>query len=82
MSNPNPRYLKPQEGLTASQRRTMKLGPYAGPRQRNQGEAGSVTYCNGSITEPYRTGQGDHFAQPLRAGASQAMAIKSIGYRT
>jgi len=59
MSNPSPKFLKPHDGLTATQRKSCGLEKVA-PRVRLDGEAMPRMICNASIREVYRTGQGDN----------------------
>jgi hypothetical protein len=80
MSNPNPKYLKPHDGLTATQRKSLGLEKVP-PRERQAGEAMPITYCNASTKGRYVAGFGDSY-QHVRTGSDHAMAIKSIGFRT
>jgi len=80
MSNPNPKYLKPHDGLTATQRKSLGLEK-APPRIRQPGEAMPITYCNASIKTKYVSGWGDNY-QHVRAGSDHAMSIQSRGYST
>lgn len=57
MANPNPRYLKPQVGLTATQRKSLGLeqvkyirDPEATPPR---------TFVNASMPKGYRSGDGE-----------------------
>ena len=74
----NPTFLKPQEGLTDTQRKVLNL-PRVAPRKRLPGEALPIQFCNASASGTYRTGQGETVA-PLRPGATNALNIKSRGF--
>ena len=78
MSNPNPRYLKPHDGLTDTQRKLLGLQK-APPRQRTPGEATSKTVGNCTTPRNYRTGDGDPFHQVVRPGAERAQGLPSRG---
>jgi hypothetical protein len=80
MTAKNPKYLKPMEGLTATQRKSLGL-PCTPPRVRHPDEATSVVICNASTKEPYSTGCGE-VPQPIRQGAMRALEIQSRGVRT
>jgi hypothetical protein len=80
MKPKNPTYLKPMEGLTPTQRKSLGLEKVA-PRQRHPGEATSIVICNASTKEAYSTGYGE-VAQPIRQGAMRALEIPSYGVRT
>lgn len=58
MSNQNPTFLKPHDGLTATQRKSLGLGP---PIKfvRDPAATPSRTFVNSTITSPYRTGDGE-----------------------
>ena len=76
----NPTFLKPQDGLTETQRNRLGLEKVA-PRKRLPNEATSIVICNASSKTPYRTGQGEA-VQPIREGAMRALEIASRGVRT
>jgi len=76
MSNPNPKYLKPHAGLTDTQRKSLGLERVP-PRIRQPGEAPSITYCNASIKQAYRYGDGD-IHQPIRPGADRKIASRGF----
>ena len=78
MSNPNPRYLKPHDGLTETQRKSLGLQKVP-PRHRAPGEATSTTFGNATTPRNYRTGDGDPFHQVVRPGAERAYALPSKG---
>lgn len=59
MSNPNPKFLRPKDGLTATQRKSCGLEKVP-PRVRQEGEATTRMVCNASIREVYKTGHGDN----------------------
>lgn len=80
-SRKKPNFLNGSDKLSQKTRLAMRMPPCA-PRVRQPGEAMPTVVCNASNREPYRPGQGDYFRQPVRAGAAQAMAIKSYGVRT
>lgn len=74
----SPTYIIGQLEISDTQRRKLKLGPKEPPRVRDVGEAGSLTVCNSSTTEAYRTGYGE-VVQPVRAGAMHAYKLPSLG---
>lgn len=78
--NQNPKYLKPHDGLTATQRKSLGLEKVP-PRVREPGEATSIIVCTASAPRGYSTGDGD-VSQPIRGGAMRAMEIASVGVRT
>lgn len=73
----SPKYLQPQTGLTATQRKSLGLEKVA-PRERAPGEATSVVICNSNTMGTYRTGYGE-VAQPLRQGSDVALKVRSRG---
>jgi hypothetical protein len=76
----NPKYLKPQEGLSATQRKSLGLEKTA-PRQRMPGEAMPTTICNSMSRDTYHTGDGDFASTTMRPGASDAFKLQSRGIR-
>lgn len=78
--NKNPKYLKPHDGLTATQRKSLGLEKVP-PRVREPGEATSILICNASTKGRYVTGYGE-VHQPMRHGATRALEIPSRGYLT
>lgn len=78
MSNPNPRYLKPHDGLTDTQRKSLGLQKVP-QRKRLPGEATSKTVGNCTTPRNYRTGDGDPFHQVVRDGADMAYRLPSKG---
>lgn len=74
--NPNPRFLVPSEGLTATQRKSLGLQKVP-PRPRLPGEAGPRIYVNASQRESY-TGA-ELKEAPARAGSMDAYQIKTRG---
>ena len=81
MTAKNPKYLKPQDKLTAEQRKDLGVTePYTRPA-RHPNEATSVVICNSTTKGRYRTGYGE-VAQPIRQGATRALEIPSYGVRT
>ena len=59
MSNPNPKILKPKEGLTDTQRKSCGLEKVP-PRVRQEGEATPRMICNASTRDVYEPGMGDN----------------------
>jgi hypothetical protein len=80
MSNPNPRFLKPHDGLTDTQRKSLGLEKVPA-RVRKPGEAMPITYCNASTIGSYVPGWGDAY-QHVRTGSDHATSIQSHGVRT
>lgn len=70
-------YLKPSEGLTASQRRTLGLARTP-PRKRDPREATPTTICNSTTRDRYRTGDGE-VVQAMRPGSERAAGLPSKG---
>lgn len=58
MANPNPRYLKPQVGLTATQRKSLGLGDPV-KYVRNTEATPPRTFVNASMPKGYRSGDGE-----------------------
>lgn len=73
----NPKYLKPKEGLTATQRKSLGL-PVTKAQPRPPGTATSPLICNAAVRETYRSGDGD---QPvaIRPGSMVAHSLPSLG---
>ena len=80
MTAKNPTFLKAQEGLNDTQRKSLGL-PRTPPRERHPDEATSVVICNSMTTGRYCTGYGE-VPQPIRQGAMRALEIPSHGVRT
>ena len=58
MANPNPRYLKPQEGLTATQRKSLGLGDPV-KYVRDPETTPPRVWVNASMPVGYRPGDGE-----------------------
>ena len=78
MSNKSPKFLKPHNELTYTQRKSLGL-PKVAPRNREPGEATSMTFGNCTTPRNYRTGDGDPFHQVVRPGAERAYGLPSKG---
>jgi len=79
----NPKFLKPQDGLTATQRKSLGL-PKTPPRERLPEEARPRIYVNasqfvGKKGENSYTGA-ELKQAPARAGSMAAYSIKSKGF--
>ena len=57
--NKHPKYLKPQDTPTMTQRKTLKLGPPCKPAPRHPLAAGSREWVNASMEAVYRPGDGE-----------------------
>lgn len=79
MSNQSPKFLKPQDGLTETQRKKLGLEKVP-PRVRMEGEAMPMTFCNASTKGRYVSGWGDSY-QHVRTGSDHATSIQSLGFR-
>jgi len=55
----HPKYLKPQDKPTDTQRKTLKLGPPCKPEPRHPDAAGSREWVNASMRAVYRVGDGE-----------------------
>lgn len=73
----SPKYLKPKDGLTATQRKSLGL-PVTKHHARAPGTATAQLICNASMRETYRSGDGD---QPIaiRPGSMVAHTLPSVG---
>ena len=59
MKEKTPKYLKPKDVLTFTQRKSCGLQKVP-PRVREEGEATPRMICNASIKEHYKVGMGDN----------------------
>ena len=79
----NPKFLKPQESLTATQRKSLGLQK-APPRERHPDEAQPRIYVNATQFVS-KNGSGSYTGEelkeaPARAGSMAAYQIKSKGF--
>ena len=77
-ANPNPKYLKPHNGLTATQRKRLALEK-SPPRQRLPTEAQPRIHVNASQRESYTGAELRPYTG--RPGAMDAYKLPSLGLK-